>query len=242
MSPILRCRWRYLFLSLLLLLWVPRTSSEELETPYTLTTDGAASLAEGQRLFAEGNYERAAIYFWRAVLFQEQSGGAYSVEDCFTGFIQSYAVQDRAADGFVYIAKESFQRGQKDMATTYLQQALSIDPDNEGGLELQQKMEGGPITDRSRKVGSKKKRENKFQPNYGTPEADRPLDGKSPEDLYEYGSTLFSRKNYEYCADVFELSCKRSNYQLGPSCTNAIYCRMLIMDWGFNGTGFDRDM
>jgi protein O-GlcNAc transferase len=65
---------------------------------------------------------------------------------------------------------------------------------------------------------------------------------KSPEDLYEYGSTLFSRKNYEHAADVFELSCKRSDYTLGPACSNAVYCRMMIMDWGFNGTGFDADM
>jgi protein O-GlcNAc transferase len=85
-------------------------------------------------------------------------------------------------------------------------------------------------------------RENKFQPNYGTPEADRPLDGKAPEELYEYGATLFSRRNYEHCADVFELSCKRSNYQLGASCSNAVYCRHMIMDWGFNGTDFDRDL
>ena len=66
--------------------------------------------------------------------------------------------------------------------------------------------------------------------------------GKTPEDLYDYGSRLFSRRNYEHCADIFELSCKRSQYTLGPACSNAVYCRMMILDWGFNGTGFDSDM
>lgn len=89
-----------------------------------------------------------------------------------------------------------------------------------------------------------KERENKFQPQWGTPEANNPsaMTGRTPEDLYEYGSTLFARKNYEHCADVFELSCKRSGNTLGPSCSNAVYCRMMIMDWGFNGTGFEEDM
>lgn len=46
----------------------------------------------------------------------------------------------------------------------------------------------------------------------------------------------------EHCADIFELSYKRSGNTLGPSCSNAVYCRMMIMDWGFNGNGFDQDM
>jgi tetratricopeptide (TPR) repeat protein len=230
----------------LLLVLLPFSSSYELQTPYTITKDGPDSLEEGKRLFAEGNYDKAASYFWRAVLLQEQNADAYTVEDAFSGFIQTYSVQDRTADGFVYIAKESMQRGQKEMAQTYLTQALSIDPDNEDALELQQKFAGGGSSGgrdrKSARRNTNKKRENKFQPNYGTPEADRPLDGKSPEDLYEYGATLFSRRNYEHCADVFELSCRRSNYQLGPSCSNGVYCKHMIMDWGFNGTGFDKDM
>eukprot|EP00980_Cylindrotheca_fusiformis_P017588 scaffold5517_cov135-Cylindrotheca_fusiformis.AAC.18 len=222
------------------MVFLSSASAYELETPYTITQDGPTSLEEGKKLFAEGKYDKAAIYFWRAVLLQEQNADVYSVEDAFSGFLQSYSVQGRAADGFVYIAKESMQRNQKEMAQTYLQQALAIDPNNEDALELQHKLSGGAKDRKSR--GKTKKRENKFQPNYGTAEADRPLDGKSPEDLYEYGATLFSRRNYEHCADVFELSCRRSNYQLGPSCSNGIYCRHMIMDWGFNGTGFDDDM
>lgn len=205
----------------------------------SLTTNGPESLKEGRRLFEAGDYNRAALYYWRAVLFQEQNRDAYTVEESFQGFIGCYAVQGRTADGFLFIAKESMQRKQKEMALQYIEQALALEPDNQEALHLKERFEAGG---QGLPVGKRKERQNKFQPNYGTPEASNPLQGKSPEDLYEYGSTLFSRKNYEHCADVFELSCQRSGYSLGPSCSNAIYCRMMIMDWGFNGTGFEQDM
>jgi len=118
----------------------------------------------------------------------------------------------------------------------------SIEPGNKDALSLRERFQsGGALGAENIKT---KKRENKFQPQWGTPEANNPsaMTDKTPEDLYEYGSTLFSRKNYEHCADVFELSCKRSGKTLGPSCSNAVYCRMMIMDWGFNGTGFEEDM
>jgi tetratricopeptide (TPR) repeat protein len=195
LSPAVSSIHRWALLAFFLLLTSPIFA---LETPYTITADGLESLKEGQKLFAEEKYEKAAIYFWRAVLLQEQSGEAYAVEDAFTPFVQSYAVQDRTADAFVYIAKESWQRGQKDMAKTYLQQALSIDSSNGDALALLEKFEGGGTSkSRSSSKASRKKRENPFQPNYGTPEADRPLDDKSPEELYSYGATLFSRRNYE---------------------------------------------
>ena len=119
---------------------------------------------------------------------------------------------------------------------------LRLEPENKEALSLKARVESGGASGAANI--KQKKRENKFQPGWGTPEADNPsaMTGKTPEDLYEYGSTLFSRKNYEHCADVFELSCKRSGNTLGPSCSNAVYCRMMIMDWGFNGTGFDEDM
>jgi protein O-GlcNAc transferase len=252
-SP-LRRRWLALALWCLSLFLLPSEVSS-VDTVYTLTTDGPDSLEEGHALFGAGQYDRASLYFWRAVLLQSQTP-TYSVEDAFSGFMQCYAVQDRTPDGFVYIASESFQRGQTEMATKYLEQALSMDPYHEGALQAQARFSGvaAPTADDGAGAGGgagvgadsdplkRKKRDNKFQANYGTPEADNPLEGKSPEDLYEYGSTLFSRRNYEHCADIFELSCQRSHLQLGPACSNAVYCRMMILDWGFNGTGYDDDM
>lgn len=240
--------WRSLPLFLLLvLIFTLGTLTNALDTVYTLTTDGPQSMQEGEKLFEQGEYNQASLYFWRAVLFQANHANDYSVEDAFSKFMRCYAVQDRTEDGFVYIAKESMQRNQKEMALRYVQQALAMDPTHPEARALQDRLEGKPtpppgaVNDDAASAGYKK-RDNKFQARYGTSEADNPLEGKTPEDLYEYGATLFSRRNYEHCADVFELSCLRSGLQLGPSCSNAIYCRAMIMDWGFNGTGFDSDM
>lgn len=250
-----RHRWKGSLLALpalLLILLVlialsPLTTVDALETVYTLSTDGPSSMTEGQKLFTEGNYDKASLYFWRAVLFQANHPDDYSVEDAFGRFMQCYAIQGKTEEGFVYIAKESIQRGQKDMAAKYLEQALSMDPMHPEARALQEKLEGktpekGSLNHREDPNTVYRKRDNKFQPRFGSAEADAPLEGKSPEDLYEYGATLFSRRNYEHCADIFELSCLRSELTLGPACSNAIYCRMMIMDWGFNGTGFERDM
>jgi protein O-GlcNAc transferase len=239
--------WRAVTLLCLLFLIASRgLPANALDTVYTLTTNGPESMEEGSKLFEEGNYDQAALYFWRAVLFQEKHSNEYTVEDAYSQFMNCFAIQGRTADGFVFIAMESMQRNQPKMAGQYVEQALSIDPAHPEALALKDKLEGTTTQTRSVNHNSDstsfKKRDNKFQPRYGTAEADNPLEGKTPEDLYEYGSTLFSRRNYEHCADMFELSCLRSNLHLGPSCSNAVYCRMMIMDWGFNGTGFNEDM
>ena len=238
--------WRRFVYALVLLVVVqlPWIDSKSTDGVYTLTSNGPESMKEGKRLFADQEYEDASMYFWRAVLLQAQSEESYTVEEAFTSFMQCYAVMDRTADGFVFIAKESMQRGQREMAQKYVEQALDYDPAHQEARELKHRFATTSTGGHHEAVKSvnRKKRDNKFQPAFGTPEADDPLHGKSPEDLYEYGSTLFSRRNYEHCADIFELSCRRSNYQLGPSCTNAVYCRTMILDWGFNGTNFDDDM
>mmetsp|Transcript_13126 Transcript_13126/g.15005 ORF Transcript_13126/g.15005 Transcript_13126/m.15005 type:complete len:716 (+) Transcript_13126:100-2247(+) len=207
-----------------------------------LTTDGPKSLSEGRRLYQEKNYDEAALYYWRAVLFQANNPDKYTVEEAFQGFLGCYAVQNRSVDGFLFIAKEVMERKQKDMALQYIDQALAIEPDNKEALALRERFESGGASGGGEV--KRKKRDNKFQPQWGTAEARNPsaMTDKTPEDLYEYGSTLFSRKNYEHCADIFELSCIRSGNKLGPSCSNAVYCRMMIMDYGFNGTGFEEDM
>mmetsp|Transcript_9801 Transcript_9801/g.20784 ORF Transcript_9801/g.20784 Transcript_9801/m.20784 type:complete len:809 (+) Transcript_9801:110-2536(+) len=208
-----------------------------------LHTNGPESLSEAKLLFQTGDYDEAALYYWRAVLLQGDSNGEYTVDEVFQGFLSCYAIRNKTVDGFLFIAREVMARKQKDMALAYIDQALTIEPGNQEALALRERIKSGGASGAG-KVIQPKKRENKFQPQWGTPEAENPsaMTGKTPEDLYEYGSTLFARKNYEHCADVFELSCMRSGNTLGPSCSNAVYCRMMIMDWGFNGTGFEQDM
>ena len=199
-----------------------------------LDTDGPESYELGKKLWEERKYDEAAAALWRAVILHGNTPPArtYDVQEVFQLFMQCYLVQDRLADGLAYVSVESFRRGQVEMGQNYLQQALSVDPNNEAALAIQEEF-GEPSTGpqpSSSSVPTKSKEE------------DDPFYGKTPEALYEVASDHFAKKEYEACADVFELSCERSRKSLGPSCANAIYCRSMIVDWGFNGTQFDADM
>ena len=149
--------------------------------------DGPASLARGRELLARDRYDEAAPYFWRAVLLHgEQQQGtaeeAYTVEEAFTLFLRCYAAQDRTADGFAYVALESYRRGQLDMAQTYVETALEVDPDHEGALELRgllQASSSGAGGATAAAAG-------------GGGGATDPDSGKTPEELYHDGTQYFS--------------------------------------------------
>lgn len=95
------------------------------DSVYHLTSGGPESLAEGRKLYQTGNYDKAALYYWRAVLLQANNSDKYTVEEAFQGFLGCYAIQDRTVDGFLFIAKEVIARKQKDMAIQYIDQALA---------------------------------------------------------------------------------------------------------------------
>ena len=115
------------------------------------------------------------------------------------------------------------------MGHNYLEQALHADPNSEAA-QLVQSQYGGDVSGSS------------ISTDDNSNNANSDLQGKSPEQLYEVASGHFSQKNYEECADIFEISCERSGRKLGPSCANAVYCRSMIVDYGFNGTQFEQDM
>jgi len=71
---------------------------------------------------------------------------------------------------------------------------------------------------------------------------DSHLADKTPEDLYNLGTHYFNTKNLPYASHLFELSCQKSNAKLSPACTNAVYLRTNLCDWGENGKGFEKDM
>ena len=195
------------------------------------TPDGPKSFRDGQDLFQKGQYEDAAPALWNAVIFHGQTppSRTYDVNKAFQMFIQCYSLQGKLVEGFAFVAMESFRRGQKEMGQNYLQQALDTDPDNEAVKEVQ--MLFGHVKESST---------NERNPPKQDPNKD--LEGLSPEKLYEMGSKHFAERNYEKCADAFEISCQRSNRELAPSCASAVYCRLLVVDYGFNGTQYDRDM
>ncbi len=117
--------FRLFLVAILLFVVVSPVYDVAADSVYHLTSDGPESLAHGKKLFEEGDYDEAALLFWRAVLLQANSPGKYTVDEAFQGFLRCYAVQDRTVDGFLFIAKEVMARKQKDMALQYINQALA---------------------------------------------------------------------------------------------------------------------
>jgi tetratricopeptide (TPR) repeat protein len=192
--------------------------------------DGPTCVLKGKELFQQEQYEDAAMEFWKAVLLHTQTPPErqYNVQEVFQLFMQCYIVQGRMADGFAFVASESFQRGQTDMGQSYLQQALAVDSKNAAALAVQQEF---------LRTGEEEDAVVKDDDTFNTD-----LKGKTPEELYELASKEFAKKEFEECADIFEIGCLRSNNRLGPACANAVYCRSMITDYGFNGSQFDADM
>lgn len=223
-------RW-WKFLTLLALVLVA-TVAQPPPHPHPLP-DGPRSFALGEQLFQEQKYDQAAAELWKAVLFHgnTEPKRQYDVQAVFHMFMRCYMIQGKMADGFAFVASESFRRGQTEMGRNYLEQALAADPQNMAALAVQAEfgIDGA--------IGAAKQT---LVDAVGSTHSD--LAGKTPEQLYAVASQHFSDKNYEECADVFEISCIRSGNRLGPSCANAVYCRNMIVDFGFNGTQFERDM
>ena len=115
-----------LFAVVLLLLFIASPVYDvAADSVYHLTSDGTTSLAEGKKQYQVGNYDQAALYYWRAVLLQASNSDKYTVEEAFQGFLGCYTIRDRTVDGFLFIAKEVMARKQKEMALQYIDQALA---------------------------------------------------------------------------------------------------------------------
>ncbi|KAL7535181.1 hypothetical protein ACHAXR_006329 [Thalassiosira sp. AJA248-18] len=68
------------------------------------------------------------------------------------------------------------------------------------------------------------------------------MDDKSPEDIYNTATYYFNTKNFPFAEQLFELSCQKSSNKLSVACTNAVYLRTNLCDWGYQGEGFEKDM
>jgi hypothetical protein len=205
--------------------------------------DGPKSYELGKELFDEELYDEAAVELWNAVLFHSETEEhrTYDVQAVFTQFLDCYKRQDKLVDGMAFVALESYRRGQLEMGKNYLRDALTLDPNNAAALAVQREFEPEVLA----KLGSQ------VVDNDGHSDDDDDDDDddgnsdvrdKTPEQLYEMASQHFVNKEYDACADLFEMSCLRSNKKLYPSCANAVYCRSMIVDYGFNGTQFVKDM
>ena len=256
--------------------------------------DGPANLKEGQRLFQLGKYDDASAYLWRAVVLHthNENHKLYQVDDAFTPFLQCYLMQDKIVDGLVFVAAESYLRGQDRMGELYLGQALErdgshgyavelkqlIDDGNEGddgdAVEFRSSVEGNTLKqikkakrfkeirdsvdasnpknqhNKERKGGSSSD-DASFWNQFKIEESDNnsnmasaianEMNDKSPEEIYNIGTHHFNTKNLPHAEKLFELSCRKSNNKLSVACTNAVYLRTNLCDWGYRGEGFERD-
>ena len=103
------------------------------------SNDGYSTFKEGMRLFQLEKYHDAAPLFWRAVLLYDKDPsnvGLYNVDDAFLPFLKCHMKVDTFTEGLLFIAAESYLRGQEEIGDTYLAQTLERDANNPYGLEL----------------------------------------------------------------------------------------------------------
>lgn len=204
--------------------------------------DGVGNMEEGKRLFDLAQFDEAAAFFWKAVLAYEGSsnkGTLYTLEGCFQSFLQCFSVQGKLIDGFLFVAKESLKGKQIGLAKTYLAQASAINPDHDEVKLLTRILETGVIpTDDD--FGQASISASASTPNRATltPDENRAME------LYERGTLFFNQKLFDLAARSLDQSCElgRPNPLFYAACTNAVYCRTNINDWGENGAQFDKDM
>mmetsp|Transcript_1409 Transcript_1409/g.2969 ORF Transcript_1409/g.2969 Transcript_1409/m.2969 type:complete len:941 (+) Transcript_1409:158-2980(+) len=242
--------------------------------------DGPTNLQEGQRLFQTGRYDDASAHLWRAVILHTHGDNKqlYKVDDAFTPFLQCYLLQNKIVDGLVFIAAESYMRGQTEMGELYLGQALGRDGGHVGALGLKQLLimdaDGNALESRvntmekeedARKLNRLKEirdsvdasdpnnqqkeiKDSGFwgqftdKDNMASASTDDDINEKTPEEIYNIAALHFNTKNIPYASQLFELSCQKSNNKLSVACTNAIYLRTNLCDWGYQGKGFEKDM
>jgi hypothetical protein len=153
---------------------------------------GPFAFQSGKSLFQDKDYEAAAAALWRAVLLHEQTppDERYDVQEAFQMFLQCYVAQNKVIEGFLFVAEESFQRGQTAMGQRFLEQALAVDPLNAEARRLKELFLPG-----SDPAYSSPRQREEGQP---APAAfDDELMKKSPEQLYQIASGHFSSKEYE---------------------------------------------
>ena len=190
---------------------------------------GPRALAQGHALFEEGLYDQAALAYWRSILFHTQTPPhlKYDLNAAFSKYMECYIVQGKPAEGLAYASAESFRRKQHDMGHQFLQQARAVDPTNEAVLEVQRMYVDKTTTTNTQQQQARKPQQQQQSTSSSSTKSnnnnnkvsidpnDPLVQSHTPEELYEIGSKHFSDRQYEDCADVFELSCQLSKSTLG---------------------------
>lgn len=170
-------------------------------------------------------------------------------------------------EGLVFIAAESFARGQDQLGQLYLSIALEKDAGNDAAVRLKDTVYGvdGSVTagganvdvtsdpiqmtllairdevDIFKSKNNTRDLKNALGAEISSNESDDIAD-KSPEAIYQVAVQYFNDKNLTYAQELLQLSCDKSNGTLSVACTNAVYLRTNLCDWGEEGKGFEKDM
>jgi len=223
--------------------------SNGLESDHFDLIGGGASFQHGVKLFEKEQFEQAIPFLWKSIVTYstqeaeshvQNYGGSrypYTVENAFLVFMQCFARQGKLADGYLYVAKQYMRRKQPAEAEMYLNQALQIDPKH-NEANLWKDYLGGKEELSEQLAQLLLKQENNNIDHSTIVNAQ----GHTPEQLHDLGTAAFNNKNYVKAAKYFEQSCQESKQEIGSACANAVFCRTEILDWGINGTQFDKDM
>jgi hypothetical protein len=186
--------WRYILLLFIAMALAAAGSSSRNTGSSSSWDSGPEAMREGERLFQEGLYEAAAPALWRAVLLHEQtpSQERYDVQRAFQLFLGCYAAQNRVVDGLVFVAEESFRRGQSDMGQKFLEQVLAVDPSNKDARRLQETYHGAAAAAMGASAQDVVE-----PPPTSAAQFDDEMMKKTPEELYQMASEHFSAKQYE---------------------------------------------
>lgn len=173
--------------------WIRPASSASSSSPSSsssssLADSGPFAFQAGKRLFQDQDYEAAASALWRAVLLHEQTppDERYDVQEAFQLFLQCYVFQNKVVEGFLFVAEESFQRGQIAMGQRFLEQALAVDPLSAEARRLKELFL--PVDEAGSSYEGQEPAPATFDEDYMQ---------KSPEELYQIASGHFSSKEYE---------------------------------------------
>ena len=106
-----------------------KTSSgtEERQQQQSESTDfgsltGNEAYTKAQTLVSEKKYEIAALAFWAALM---KGGSKFTVEEAFTGVLQSFKALNKVDEGFMFIADQYAGRKQVKEAMVYYEQVMN---------------------------------------------------------------------------------------------------------------------
>ena len=83
---------------------------------------GNEAYTQAQTLYTERKYETAALAFWAALM---KGGSKFTVEEAFTGVLQSYKALNKVDEGFMFIADQYAGRKQIKEAMVYYEQVTT---------------------------------------------------------------------------------------------------------------------